>query len=899
MSLISKFAFWFVATAIFIFLLFFTFLVPEKKNLINLTIDKVETGFFRILFDWNKKESENKISVFSNDTKDSIYLDRVNTVDSIYFSKSNYKKNIDNDNINIYIWEWEFLFDIRWKDSFYNISNSSFNLEILGPGKVYINTIDPEDFKIFSMDSLSKISLWDPKNQEEINAIYLFPHVYFWFDPELAKYYSGEDVDFFRIKSVFKPEYFWDSIYLSNEINKNLFSKLPKLNTEFVNRVFTLGNIEYTTNSAKLRSLKNAEFLTDINSLEFPWIDYIRSYFAFFLNDTKKRIYYKQLIVKKLIILITSNTENDEDAINVLNNYFNEIKVYDEEYTQMIDMLNMYYKLTSTNTNKDFIYSKENLYDLIYKINNKNKIVRFSTFNDLNYIYSYFDFEGDFMYNKLMLITTELFQKINEDEKNISILWNVIFQDYFSFFLEQIFLSVFNSDDLFEDNNLNDILKVVDKYISLSKGNYSKWLNAKNIVERKRTAIRIYLDILEKLDVFIRFWFFEKVRTDKLLTIKDDNLLDKEKLDLLEKDINSLISFYNDNKDNLDDSDEAIIKRYKSIIAKSKEYFFALRDYKKYLISGKKIGIKAVSNAIEDEWLNNDSFKKYISYYNWIRTEDLEIEIKDDYYYKVGWLFVDGQIFSFDLYPFDNYKIDNIFINYEELNTSYKLWVDDRDKDFFIGTFLTKQENDVVIFTGSVRSTEDKVIYIFKRDTLLGAKWDLYFLNNLLKIDYGDIKVEKVLNSYEVFINHSLVIYKDYKREISFSSQYVLADKDRYFDKIKITIEKDTNPININLVWVIPLLDLEKEVTPVLWQLAKIKYIHDNIIETLWVKNINIKYYLFKWKTNIKFDYKNKNVSITLFGNNIESIFVWDEAQSIVKRQTNYKNIQKYLNLIN
>jgi len=121
-----------------------------------------------------------------------------------------------------------------------------------------------------------------------------------------------------------------------------------------------------------------------------------------------------------------------------------------------------------------------------------------------------------------------------------------------------------------------------------------------------------------------------------LETLNNDK---KNNISIIEKDINKMLKFYNDNIFYLDiinnKNDESINKSYQKLSKSFKEYFLALSDYEKYTSVYDTSKKELTENKTLKE-LNKTNYvfsinkaEKYLSQFNGILKNSAKIEIKD------------------------------------------------------------------------------------------------------------------------------------------------------------------------------------------------------------------------------------------------------------------------------
>lgn len=230
----------FIIGIILIFLVFVTFLSPADYSW-DFAMEAYWTGIFEIEIDW-KNLKEKSYSWTELDGRFMVH--KMNMVDSIYFSSSDYEVTQSWNIVNLELWKWEFLLDIRSTDLFYKVWNEFFGFELLSPWKIYINTMDEKICHIFSVDSFVSF-LFRGKSWENFNPIYLYPHMYIGFKTSIIR--TFKDSDFFKVLTVLWGDtpshfsYFWENLISWTKVSSRLFSKSPELETEFFkNSIFVI-----------------------------------------------------------------------------------------------------------------------------------------------------------------------------------------------------------------------------------------------------------------------------------------------------------------------------------------------------------------------------------------------------------------------------------------------------------------------------------------------------------------------------------------------------------------------------------------------------------------------------------------------------------------------------------
>ena len=208
--------------------------------------------------------------------------------------------------------------------------------------------------------------------------------------------------------------------------------------------------------------------------------------------------------------------------------------------------------------------------------------------------------------------------------------------------------------------------------------------------------------------------------------------------------------------------------------------------------------------------LSKENLFSFISQFVWIDASKITYSISPKNYYKISGLIVNWDTFSFDLYPLEYNRLDNITQNNNKLTLSYELDTlkddlktlyedaDDKQKDkydfkrFFLNTFYSKDDwNTWKVFeTWGEQLVEDKVITIFKRDKLLWNTWDFSILKWYLDLKYDDVSVILANNNYNIKINNwvlrTQIIKGDENVNVTakLRAEYVFSDKNHYLKNI-------------------------------------------------------------------------------------------------------------------
>ncbi len=344
------------------------------------------------------------------------FVKNINSIDRLYFS------NINSYEIKYYSWIYEinlnkglYFLDLNDLSVKYKIKGLWFEISPKSAWMIFLDTTNPEKTLIFSINSIFKF-IFKSETWRKVNYYYMYPHNYLIFNVKNNKF-SRIWGDVFRIKTVVKDGFLKEE--LKNNLDLKWFLTGEKL--KFFKKIYFFIKKEYNNYNFKFKKLKNLEAFSLIGQ------NYINKYFDYFINETKRRIYYKQSIlnsIQKLYNQKVTSTQVSKDIIDKLEK-LKEYNIWD--YNDVLSILNWYYKIILKNNSLEdkvildnFLplikYLKLvdsgkiiNLDDLVLKIeNNQNKI--FST-DKTSEIYDLSKQNLDYLY-LLRNIDKKMFNKI-------------------------------------------------------------------------------------------------------------------------------------------------------------------------------------------------------------------------------------------------------------------------------------------------------------------------------------------------------------------------------------------------------------------------------------------------------------------------------------------------------
>ena len=801
----------------------------------------------------------------------------------------------------------------------YQIVGDFFEIPSLESGSIYINTQNERNYVLLALDTLAHISLI--KDNEDITDVDLYPHMYLRVNSTRLSFLKNADL--VRISSVFD---LWAlSWSLTDDVISWFVTSTWIESSAFFDQYLSYASIKFDKNTQDFKKV------VAIKSGEFPWVKSLKKHFYLFLNDTKKRAYYKNNIFTDLTRLVKSHQKEDQ----IIQDIVEQLSVLEgtpDDYREIRNVIDYYYWVIAQNSDFSYIHAKINIHSLMLAIHEKElsdmqeSILSLSTLYE-NYNISWeYDYENLSSFSRDYMMTSWLDNDLGLGKKQQF--------DYFSFFLGELFISRFlstdeNLKDFWSNDNFKSLLKVMGDYAKINQNIY-----ASDDEKRSVTGMYIHADVLNRLEDFMRKALFKDITWENGVLVKSRKFeINSQETSLFQENINMLLSFYESNKKFLslqDQNDAALINTYNAFISKFQEYFLALSDYESYLFNydETKQNLFSIetfgqnnSDIIFSQWAALD----YLRQFSLASLSDIQINLKDNFY-EIQNFIIDGKNFSFSLYPYEAHKLDNIIINNDPVAVSYKLdsveidWRERaesaRDKEeenrydfsrFFINTFSDNTpDNAQDIFEISRNEADNnKIISVFKRDKLLGNQWEFASVQSFLDIDFADIDVVQNQSLYDIFITGADLTIDNENRSVSanFDSSYVLTDDKHYFKNIKISpyisnlwIEKPEIGDNfIQIVGNINLVDLKSEMWIFAENYDNLKHIYKSISKNLWVDEINIRYLKSSQKLNFRFDYQWDFVSILLSGETIGNV---SQGWKVLVRDANYRTIDDILTTI-
>lgn len=911
MQIISKIFLFFISLICLFFLVFFTFITPSYDEEIKNRYQVTQTGIYEISWELTHYNIE-KITSSWESTQLKMY--NLSIWNNIYF----YDGFIEIDtNNNIILWGWTYYFDINSLNFDRTINIDWSTIQPQWPGWFIVNTQHKVQKSIYSISSKVAIQLFDKKiSEEESTLVDLYPNMFLMYNPSLNKQIINADL--LRIQNVQyldminSPLYFeaindnWEKYQdLHTNIKKYVFFQKEK-DYNFIKNIFSFK--KYQENKAKTIFIQ----LSKNNFYNFPWESYIIKYYSYFLNKEKKKIYYKNLILKELIGIINSKNKN------VNQNNFNEnIKILKElnnlEYQEIKDTINFYYEniLLSQKQSPQLL---TDITKLVAKLENKDLTINFDSLITLRSIYwKYHNWDITSFHKSLNIFIDQY--KI---QMNMSIYdENHRIHNYFLFYLKNILVADFS-----KVKDHNEIITLFNKYTEIKSVFIEKWNDV-----TKKTALFDNASLLKVFVNITKLNFFEKERDDKdLLVPLKPAWITNENYWILHKNLSSLLSFYKNNqyfiKDSSNRKDKILSLNYDKYSTELEEYFLALNNYNDYLLKYDDIWDLLPVGSTEELGLDKLDAILFLKQFNWVSSIDTDIQIRDysyclqpieeydtpitnikDWYcYKIGNLSISWFIFSFILTPSEGntitylkyidreWKEISLNINYqmdqlkEDMMKQYQR-SQSSEKDqydfskFFNNNFINKNLiiDDIVVIEEKIdpftppKSNDSFQIRKLKT-TLLWKNGYLEKIRSILPISYDYLIVLREDNEYKINIfptNFELSIkwassVNKFFGKFQWIYSYGTDLNDNTFKESSILIfdkndRKNSsfllNQTAININWEFTILETEEVLTKLLFPFAKIENIYITIYEKFPVNDFTMTYNIEK--NTVSYDTKN------------------------------------------
>lgn len=919
-----------VSTLFFIVLIFMTFSGKTFEDVADTLDFSVQDGIYILTHHENTFQESPSSSLQTSDSSWALFLERFQNFNTILFpSYSKYQKISSNSWMQVALDRGDFFFDIEDVTKTLTLLGSWFTLQPVWGGKFFVSNYSSDGkITLFSMDAVLKISLLDSQTQKEQTEVYLYPHMSFTFLP--ARNASLYNADRIRISTVQDFNYYAGSLS-----NGDFPDWVGTISWDVWVSSFLTQILAYEDSlDAKARSTSKL-LSSSLPIIEIPWIYYIEEYKAFFLNESKKRVYVRNLAFQTFVKFIQSSRFSSDEYANMLD-YFEQLKaINSQDYSQFIESLKPFIYASLLDYNKNKIEIKQKLLQLLANDTQSSfSKTGISSTMLLSSIYRKYDLQNDeqWFYKGIVDFINEYTGDIGVKENlktGSHVAQKTYALDYLTFFLEKILVP---NQEGFPESNFSSLVQILDIYNSLSQIVYS-WTD----VSLPRTAMYVDLNLIKHLLSLLHFLYFEEKRNSSNLLVRNTTWeVSTETIKLFTKDIDFIYDYYEQNKHFLDVSewgkDLTIPNDYETIYKEYQEYFAALLDYTKYSVEFdpvKKWLLDINDSSPSDTLLTKDKFITYFSQFSWIDLSQADISVSDDYYDAKN-IIINGKNFSFRYFPFNNGQISDIVIDSVEKTSSYKLdlissaWQDaynkatwkEKDKvnfkNFFSLTFDSPSQAETWPTPVQNPSTpvvnEDSVVRVFKSTTLLSPTEGLFRNIQSLKFKYNDITVTFSWEQPDISIKNVLFSQvittwsTPYNLYARFSSAFNANKDASFFSNISFQIyrvyDKDPtqyyyNAAPVKILGSIPLAQVDEKLTQIANMLFRLVMIESTLASHGNIENTDIKYLLPSDRVIIKYPTSQGDCIINIVGDMVESInFSW---KNILNNKIKYTEIGNYL----
>ncbi len=837
-----------------------------------------------------------------------LYYNKLSKYESLYTSYDiSQNINLDVNNVSVHQ-EGKYLSSYRNIGTLHNFTGTGYIISQKGIGELYIDTVSKQwRVFVYAKNTPAEVILTSDDGKQEYTTIYLAPGMYLEFRTWIWK--NLNNADRLRISTVNKLWYL-SSLWASNiETSLNIyFSDDESFLQEGMKHISEMDR-------------KKTSYLTVLLGGVVPEIsghNYIQRYLHLFVNDEKKKVFYKNMLLKWYVSLLEEK-KIDQSLLTQIKKDESKLKSLDED--SYIELTSIRWDISSAlNSMQEHEYiSAKILFSMLEKpsITQSNwmyPLYSFSLFSS-----NLWDSGVSEQITKSFFDSFALYMQEVENSQDA--------YDYFLYFLEQrlIYLLSWSIDDA----SIGSTLEVLSTYFTISQ--------EAQYIEKNQKITQIYsiTQIFESIDVFLRNTYFQEQRnSNNLLLLQTNKNLWWVRLSQLQDNIEGLYAIYETNKSLLNSISARDVKIIENITNAKKnidEYVAAIWSYETYkdeydISKNTILNVDVISNG--QFVISEASGREYIEQFIWISQDSYTLTVIDNLYYKIENLIIGGRKFDFEIYPYSLSKLKNISIDGELQSTQYTL--DNIEEDweekmetaseelksqydfsrFFILTFLTQQQREIVNYEIEYKQEESKAEIVFKRDILLWDKWEFVWLRNFLNIDYADISLVQEWNSYDIYLNNidynlnNLGLETINSVSWKLKSEYILNSTDHTFKNVWITVESDRRwPNNsvlyefggthISLIWNIYIDDLDESML----EMFRNYETYLNIYKTIsawnrWL-NLVIEYTPSNKKTRFKFDSGEKSFTIILQESEITGIY--EGTKKIASSPIGLQEINSYL----
>lgn len=889
-----------------------------------------------------KDKNSNLTDVAKSNNKSDYKYEKFDSFDKIFFSKeSSYDIKYIWNNPKITLKKGKYFLYFTFPRTYY-VSGEWFSIKFNWPIKLYIDTEENNILSILPLNNYIDLTLIWLDDKEEKTISYIYPHMFFSYKLNLNKILSN--TDYFRISQINTVNYIRSSLYINDGLD---FSQTKQLDNRFFKDILTYFDSE---------NLKHQEedVMLKANYDEMKYA-YISKHFNLLVNKSKKSSYYKDLIFMDLSKIYSSEKVEKNAFKNVKDNFKNLKEIDPKWYEEMKELL-AYFNLKLL-LDKNIIvnndqenYEKKSNYNLLlweilwYKQIIVNDILycvfdSYDSWDEKKFFEWIIKFSHSYLSENGMEIKTSSNEEIDSENsleiKEERVTWfdssKSLKMGYYITFLENIIKS--NIETKFSIEETNDIFSLLNEYSLLTTSVFSIWDD-----DKRKTLVAFHLNLLKELETYLKDNFFETdLDRSNLLVIRSWVNLDNYSKFYLEKAYNNIYNFYESNKNYFDENnenDKLYLREYEEVNSNISDYITALKDYNKYRsYKLNLINNYSGSTAPQKQVFTDKELTDYFHQFAGVSSQWFSLKKQtEEKYYVV--LFVSWKKIEFEFFPYDNFLIKWVTIDWKNLNLSYSLkteeekykkmswqiiWddVDTNFANFFVNKFLmtdlpgtTSQSNPNTSSSSddSTSKTQDDVeTMIFKRDVLFAPnQWlsklkDFSNISNenvLVTFESGNrnIKLQNVRFAIKSSIEWDNNIYWAYM-----DSEYDVEQKN--FNNIKLKVFKQESEQTWEVFWLwetkvefmssVKLDDLRNYLNNFFSTYNNLTYVWSILNREF--SDVNITFN--SWRLiKYSFTYKSRNFDILLLNNSILSIK--QNWNSKLDSQVPYTSIEKYINLL-
>ena len=711
---------------------------------------------------WTWEVTEAKVDFQSiEDTNEKIiYEKNTDIFTSLYSNTTNYTITDSQERLDIMLWTGAYLINARTPFKEVHINAWGYQILLEKWWMIYVENLAKKSL-VVSLNTVAELQF---RAKDEIGAsMYVYPHMYVWF--KVDRFQGKTELDSLRLSQLATLWYFWEDFSEFSESNVYWLMRNP----DFISDTLDIVSRNKKNNNDFLRN-NIAE-----NVDQIPWIEYIEKYFLLFYNERKKLVYHQNKILNDLVQLIKQTDSSGEVVSNIVNN-LNIVKDLDsDEYIEMTKLIDNFSHLAFDNVSDDALF-------IDFFMLNKGIY-----WKDID---MFWGISRDF--DRLNFYWEKTFYKKIQDTYASGLQWDENSQDYYLFFVRNIVLKWFEDENLW-DGNFRILINIFNQYSkSLSLLAWEKTLDA----TKEITNILYNENILQAIRKALLSRYFGERNSKNLLTRTTQTI---GNVSTFEEAVNNLNIYYTKGENLLQNNlskYSKIINSYKRLNTDFWEYFSALNNYAQYQKTYSYEEISVISDE-DDDWLSREKFIEYMSSFNGIDLNSIDVEITLDWY-MVNNLSIQWRIFSFFLNPFRGDRImditvkessflptsrEGVFYN-QLLNTTYemdeeqikyqKLIEKSKDEDrekfdfknFFINNFFPQELSNRITCEEDINcksrdanvQNDDEFIQLFKSATLLWDKWEFRNIRNILDVKYVNLWVTKVWRTdFDIVINNAII----------------------------------------------------------------------------------------------------------------------------------------------